>query len=115
VDENSTAKTCIDDRSLVEHLATKVMGWDERERLICQHGPHPFGLDSWADAGTVWGKARERGIELHLVGSPRHEWEGRYVPETSMYQINFANSGPRAICLAVARATNWDGEEDVPD
>ena len=105
------------DAALMRHLAERVMGW----KLIapnalswdCGDGlPYRFDidLDSWADAGMVWEKAREKGIILSLSGIG-DRWR---VSQTKTYVDEWmldskTGSGPRAICEAVAKATGWEG------
>jgi hypothetical protein len=103
-----------DDRSLVEHLATKVLGLqvfgasfrtpktvDGFYRIVT------LDLDSWADAGMVLDMFRKI-----MVYSPFHirVWSDVYTAGFSFSESK-SDSGPRAICLAVARATNWEGEK----
>ena len=114
-----------DDRSLVEHLATKVMVFPpddpvcycgetysrhsiyENHPFTVMEDPHPWNpLDSWADAGMVWDTARARGIWLRLSGV-RDGWVAVNI-ETGDGQLR--DSGPRAICEAVAKATGWEPE-----
>jgi hypothetical protein len=98
------------DYSLVEHLATKVCGiWDYKQGETVF-----YPLDSWADAGMVWEKARKMGIYIMLRGAPALEW-GAYYPDDDGFVLAFvsSNSAPRAICGAVAMATGWKETEDA--
>jgi hypothetical protein len=94
------------DRSLIEHLMTKVLG----SRYRKEFGMPYFNLDlnSWADAGMVWERAREMGHEIMLVGVPLESWMAGQ-PMSDEPEIH--DSGPRAICEAVARATGWEPKE----
>jgi hypothetical protein len=62
----------------------------------------------------VWEKAREMGIHIRL-SSPytgSRLWLAEKWLSENKWQMTEADSGPRAICLAVARATGWKGEKD---
>ena len=104
------------DRRVVEHLATKVMGWTpwsgDQFRYVTKdtYGTYRLGtidLDSWADAGMVWERAREMGIQLDLIGADK--WFGRIWNGPNSVQY-LGDSGPRAICEAIYRATGGTEE-----
>lgn len=113
------------DDAMIRHLATAVMGWeieytnggkramvhpgDGTYRLLwTNHADeadklwNPFG--SWADAGMAWERARERGITVVAYNDERG-WHA--YPMHRPILTTDADSGPRAICLAVARATGY--------
>ena len=101
------------DDSLKAHLATKVMG--RREGARSPSGARVWiddatggayydsSLDSWADAGKAWEKAREMGIVISLTGAPLAPWMAQTISHDSKDA-----SGPRAICEAVAMVTGWE-------
>jgi hypothetical protein len=104
-----------DDRSLKGHLATKVMGchrpqgcnwWYNADGMAVFHDQWQ-PLDSWADAGMVWEKARGMGIRLELHGRPESTWYCSWKPTYCVTE----DSGPRAICEAIARATGFEEEK----
>jgi hypothetical protein len=108
------------DKSLVEHLATRVMGWNRQGSIYLwfDSAGHPIrtndiNLDSWADAGQVWEKAREMGHTLTLLGFP--DEQDKHLARAGCpgsFGEAFSASGPRAICEAVARATGYQGKEE---
>jgi hypothetical protein len=100
------------DRSLVEHLATQVLGLKKcviprMNEVFFENddgGLVRLNLGSWTDAGMVWEKAREMGIDVCLRGvAPHGDWQA-YDTNSDACSI-FSDSGPRAICEAIARAT----------
>ncbi len=115
------------DKSLIHHLAEKVMGWRVDDEhivpgdLFVRDGAvwierrdrerHWNPLESWADAGMVWERVREMGIQLDLIASS-DRWFGRIWqgPASTQYQ---ATSAPRAISEAVAFATGWVEEIEL--
>lgn len=96
------------DAALVRHLAERVMGCtpDQIERWGLD--PHWNPLDSWADAGMVWERARKMGIWIELSGADN--WRATFDRAGGSYITLPCDSGPRAISEAVGRAT---GFEDV--
>ena len=96
------------DAAIVRHLAQVVMGW-QSSHSDYQRGPwNP--LDSWADAGAVWEKAREMGTYRWLSAQPGFQW-AMFDPNVEDDLGSQADSGPRAICEAVARATGYEAKE----
>lgn len=113
------------DESMIRHLAGKVMGWqieytNSKKRALVSHGDGTYRLlwtnhsdesamlwrprDSWADAGMVWERAREIGHEIMMCGVPLEGYmAGQPMSDTPVK----ADSGPRALCGAVAKATGW--------
>lgn len=94
---------------LIRHLAEKVCNLQYRAkgmpgdaRPLAPWNWNP--LDSWADAGVVWEKARKMGLHVVLICSQKEKdwcaWAGKE-------KIIRSDSGPRALCEAVALATGW--------
>jgi hypothetical protein len=116
------------DRSLVKWLAENVMGWHagiyngvqvwgdkygEQRAYALYHNRTVEAwnpLTSWADAGMVWEKAREKELRLELRGYA-DSWEAIWSVSGGPWRANTFSSGPRAICEAVARATGWKEPE----
>lgn len=115
------------DAEVIRHLATKVMGWKYCPVLTRRNADKPLysggtapviftdqrGRRQWVSpacnwefAGMVWEKAREMGIYLTLHGKPIG-WKAYYPVDANTLLLNDvdADSGPRAICLAIYRAT----------
>ena len=98
-------------QSQIRWLATKVMGWEpyKRGEWFDTHEGHAstIRLDSWADAGMVWERAREMEVRVILAGD-MDTWEAEVYPEGGWIGlVCHAVSGPRAICEAVAKATGF--------
>jgi hypothetical protein len=106
------------DKSLVEWLAAKVMGWERSrgegryaiERWYAKDGAwFPLSwnpLDSWADAGMLITTLQETAsidskayYLLHTIGRSLLLKDGNLMMMHLM---------PRAICEAIARATGWE-------
>jgi hypothetical protein len=115
------------DESLEKFLAESVMGWEWCEgnamTMFAGRWEEPNGgthlpqfwnpLKSWSDAGQLWERVREKGLQLQLSGWPK-EWFAAFVwrAAPSVRGDVSADSGPHAITEAIARATGW--EEPTP-
>lgn len=115
------------DEAITRHLMEKVMGWKhftasavDWDNLtdwwadafgrIRSHGACPWRpLDSWQDAGAVWERAAEMGYgPIVLIFSKTDKQWCAWVDKGKIVK---ADSGPRAICEAIAMATGWkEGE-----
>lgn len=103
------------DAALVRHLATRVMGWKPFVYGGFSDGSPgilDFGLDSWADAGMVWERARKsRGfvvdLLIHIYGAARKA--GCTVEEEAddTFMWFLQNATPRLLCEAIGRATGF--------
>jgi len=108
-------------QSLIRHLAG-VMEWTcqpscpvdgySSTSFLDEYG-HERRLDptSWLDAGMVWERAREMGVYVTLHGNPKEGWKAYYpidLHRSLTLERADADSGPLALCLAVARATGWE-------
>ena len=91
-------------RSLVEWLGRKVMGWE---------GEIGHWRIEWPFAGMVWDKAREMQVFAVLRGQVDHRWYATASDmKTEIMSGNvFADSGPLAISLAIARATGFEATQ----
>jgi len=114
------------DQSLVRFCAETVMGWrprihpggvillywdDKDQRYI--FGSHWNPLDSWADAGMLWEKAREKGTEVELIGRIEpfsKPWDVTAANSEEDIFTGFAHFGSRAITEVIARAFGWKPE-----
>lgn len=97
------------DRSLKEHLTKTVLGTRFREKFGMPH--INLDLDSWADAGMAWDKARERGLRISLYGGAM--WCGVWHKAIAVQIATEYVSGPRALCEAIALATGWEDPKDA--
>jgi len=104
------------DDSLKAHLATKVMG--RREGARSPSGARVWiddatggayydsSLDSWADAGKAWEKARENRQTLLAVEELLLEKSGIEGYRELFWFLKYAT--PRLLCEVVATATGWE-------
>ena len=113
------------ERSLVEHLATKVCGWKLCARLSARkaewarrntkvwrdaegHLHGDIDLDSWADAGMCLDIVMEQDVfteSFHLRHGSHKKYEAGFCSMPERYVES--DSGPRAICEAIGKATGW--------
>ena len=119
------------DRSLVEHLATKVMGWHTGSGLssawFSERKDYPSTFVHWKenwnplsgpnagnDAMALWEKARavypEWGIKLEtLAGGSRYDaYIWRPFEKDGKNILIQSSSATRAIAEAMALATGWE-------
>lgn len=116
------------DKSLVEWLATRIMGWHrEAPGSPCPMSEHWFEFEDgeeclaaypeWnplipgAATWEVWEKAREMGHIVRL-----HGFLDEWVAVCSDAGVTvYSDSGPRAICEAVALLTGWKESQEEED
>jgi len=91
--------------SLARFAAENVMGWSPDSAAARNFNP----AESWADAGVLWEKAREKGIFITLSGQPVGPWIGQGIRADAS-----SDSGPRALSLAIAKAFGY-GEQAAID
>ncbi len=103
------------DRSLVEHLATRVLGWETlhntglwflETRADGTKRTRILDLDSWADAGMVLERSQVLGVSEKVANEVAKITGGQF--ELWLF-LKYAT--PRIICEAVALATGWVREE----